>query len=52
MHEKYGKLDLEEILKGAENYARNGFPIHEVEAQAWKEKEGQIYKNKNSRNYF
>ena len=52
MHEKYGKLDLEEILKGAENYARNGFPIHEVEAQAWKEKEGQIYKNKNSRNLF
>ena len=35
MHEKYGKLDLEEVLSGAENYARNGFPIHEVEAQAW-----------------
>ena len=36
MHEKYGKLDFEEVLKGAENYARNGFPVHEVEAHSWK----------------
>ena len=52
MHKKYGKLDLEEILSGAENYARNGFPIHEVEAQAWKDKESQIIKNKNSKKLF
>jgi len=38
MHEKYGKLDLELVLKKAENYARNGFPVHEVEAYAWREK--------------
>ncbi len=52
MHEKYGKLDLEEVLKGAENYARNGFPIHEVEALAWKEKEGKLREDKNSKNLF
>ena len=46
MHAKYGKLDLEEILKGAENYARNGFPVHEVEAIAWKEKELKLIKMK------
>ena len=38
MHEKFGKLDLEEVLKGAENYARNGFPVHEVEALLGKRK--------------
>ncbi len=52
MHEKYGKLDFEEILQGAENYARNGFPVHEVEALAWKEKENKLRENKNSRKLF
>ncbi len=52
MHEKYGKLDLEEVLKGAENYARDGFPVHEVEAYAWKEKEIKLKKNKNSKELF
>ncbi len=52
MHEKYGKIDFEEILKGAENYARNGFPVHEVEAYAWKGKEDKLRNDKNSRNIF
>ena len=52
MHEKYGKLDLEEILKGAENYARNGFPVHEVEAKSWKEKENELRQNENSKILF
>ena len=52
MHEKYGKLELEEILKGAENYARYGFPVQEVEALSWKEKEGKLKNNKNSRKLF
>ena len=52
MHKEYGSLDLEEILKGAENYARNGFPIHEVEALSWKEKERQLNVNKNSKELF
>ena len=52
MHEKYGKLDLEEVLQKAENYARNGFPVHEVEAYAWKEKELKLKQNENSRRIF
>ena len=35
MHQKYGHLDFNELFKSAENYARNGFPIHEVVAKHW-----------------
>ncbi len=52
MHEKYGKLDLEQILEGAERYARNGFPIYEVEALAWKDKQDKLKKNENSKKLF
>ena len=52
MHEKYGKLDFEEVLQGAENYARNGFPVHEVEAYAWKGKEEKLKQNDNSKKIF
>ena len=52
MHEKYGRLDLELVLRGAENYARNGFPVHEVEAHAWKEKQDKLSKNINSKKLF
>ncbi len=52
MHDKFGKLELEEVLKGAENYARNGFPVHEVEAFAWKEKEYKLKQNENTRKLF
>ena len=31
---------------------RNGFPIHEVEALSWKEKENLLKQNKNSKNLF
>ena len=52
MHEKYGKLDLEEILSGAENFARNGFPVHEVEAYAWKNNNVKLRENANSKKLF
>mgnify|MGYP001252234429 CR=1 FL=1 len=52
MHDKYGKLDLEEVLKGAENYARNGFPVHEVEAYSWHQKKDKLKANENSRKLF
>ena len=52
MHEKFGFLDFEEVLKGAENYARNGFPVHEVEAKSWQEKEYRLKQNKNSSKVF
>ena len=37
MHNKYGSLDFRELFVTAENYARNGFPVHEVVAKAWSE---------------
>ena len=36
MHKKFGKLDFEQLFITAENYARNGFPVHEIEAYHWK----------------
>ena len=45
MHKKYGNLDMQEILKGAENYARNGFPVYEIEAASWKECENKLKGN-------
>ena len=35
MHQKYGKLDFNQLFISAENYARNGYPIHEKTAQSW-----------------
>ena len=35
MHQRYGHLDFKELFVNAENYARNGFPIHEVVAKHW-----------------
>ena len=52
MHEKFGNIELEEVLLGAINFARNGFPIHEVEALAWKENENKLKANENSKNLF
>ena len=37
MHQKFGHLDFQELFVTAENYARNGFPIHEVVANSWSE---------------
>ena len=37
MHEKFGHLNFEELFITAENYARNGYPVHEVVANSWKE---------------
>ncbi len=37
MHQKFGKLDFKELFIAAENYARNGFPVHEVVAKSWSE---------------
>ncbi|SVD95649.1 uncharacterized protein METZ01_LOCUS448503, partial [marine metagenome] len=37
MHQKFGSLEFEELFLTAENYARNGFPVHEVVAKSWLE---------------
>ncbi len=35
LHEKFGKLDFEELLQPAINYAENGFVIHDRVYQSW-----------------
>ena len=52
MHEKFGRIDFKEVLYGEENFARRGFPVHEVEAIAWKENEKKLKKNPNSKRLF
>ncbi len=42
MHEKFGKLDFEELFITAENYARNGYPVHEVVAKDWEENKNKL----------
>ena len=52
MHKKFGKLDFEQLFITAENYARDGFPVHEIEAYHWKKNEDKLKKNKIAKNEF
>ena len=52
MHKKFGKLEFAQLFIAAENYARNGFPVHEIEAYHWKKNEEKLKKNKTAKNEF
>ena len=52
MHKKFGKLEFAQLFITAENYARNGFPVHEIEAYHWKKNEDKLKKNKIAKNEF
>tara|TARA_Y100001970_G_scaffold156857_1_gene191914 strand:- start:3881 stop:5467 length:1587 start_codon:yes stop_codon:yes gene_type:complete len=52
MHKKFGKLDFEQLFKTAEKYARDGFPVHEIEAYHWKKNENKLKKNKITKEEF
>ena len=52
MHQKFGKLDFEQLFITAENYARNGFPLHEVEARTWKQNEIKLNQYQNTKKIF
>ena len=52
MHNKYGKLDFEELFINAENYARFGYPVHEKVAKEWSKNLNKIKKNQNSAKVF
>ena len=52
MHKKFGKLEFAQLFIAAENYARNGFPVHEIEAYHWKKNEDKLKKNKIAKNEF
>ncbi len=36
LHEKFGSMEMNEILSPAINYSRNGFPLTEIIAYGWK----------------
>ena len=44
MHKKFGKLEFEKLFKTAIYYAREGFPVHEIEAFHWKKNEDKLKK--------
>ena len=52
IHQKFGKLDFEELFITAENYSRNGYPIHEVAAESWKNNIEKIIKNESTKKIF
>ena len=52
MHEKFGSLDFQELFITAENYARNGFPVHEVTAKSWKDNIEKLRLNKITKSIF
>ena len=52
MHQKFGKLDFEELFITAENYARNGYPVHEVTANSWNKNIKKILNNISTKRIF
>ena len=52
MHQKFGHLDFQELFITAENYARNGFPIHEVMAKTWNKNINKILQNESTKKFF
>ena len=52
MHKRFGKLDFEKLFVSAEYYAREGFPVHEIEAHNWKKNEDKLRKNKITKDEF
>ncbi len=52
MHQKFGNLDFKELFISAEDYARNGYPIHEVTAVSWNNNIEKIIKNESTKKIF
>jgi gamma-glutamyltranspeptidase / glutathione hydrolase len=52
MHKKFGKLEFEKLFETAIYYAREGFPVHEIEAFHWQKNEEKLKKNKITKKIF
>lgn len=52
MHQKFGNLDFKELFIAAENFARNGFPIHEVVAKNWLNNEDKLKQHPTTNSIF
>ena len=49
IHNDFGKLDFEELFLAAINFAKNGFKVTEVVANAWNNSLVKLLENKNSK---
>jgi len=52
MHQKYGKLDFEELFRSAISFSENGFPVHEIESITWQENKNKLSKNSHTKKIF
>ncbi|MDA9632943.1 gamma-glutamyltransferase family protein [Pelagibacteraceae bacterium] len=52
MHKKFGKLEFEKLFATAIYYAREGFPVHEIEAFHWQKNEEKLKKNNITKQIF
>ena len=52
MHKKFGKLEFEQLFVTAIYYAREGFPVHEIEAFHWQKNEEKLKKNNIAKKIF
>ena len=52
IHDDFGKLDFEELFLAAINFAKNGFKVTKVVANAWNKNLDKLSQNKNSKNVF
>lgn len=52
MHKKFGKLPMKDLLTPAVQYARNGFPVSEVIAAAWKGYSNGLKRYENWKNLY
>ena len=52
MHKKFGKLEFEKLFATAIYYAKEGFPVHEIEAFHWKKNEEKLKKNNITKQIF
>ena len=52
MHKKFGKLEFEKLFSTAIYYAREGFPVHEIEAFHWQKNEEKLKKNSVTKQIF
>ena len=52
IHNDFGKLDFEELFLAAINFAKNGFEVTKVVANAWNKNLNKLSQNKNSKNVF
>ena len=52
MHKKFGNLEFEKLFANAIYYAREGFPVHEIEAFHWKKNEDKLRKNNIAKQIF